>query len=158
MLTDTTTHQTTSPKIQKNNISMWYNKTHQTSSPKAQEECRLLGEGGTYGKLAGSLENIKQEVQSHDCSDVGAGEGKRGPPILHSIPLVFHVWGPTDPWTLHTGRILSPPHSFIKTNKFWTEAVSTKHNNKNINNLALNILCCLLGLHGCISVHVTTNF
>jgi len=26
---------------------------------KAREECRLLGEGGAYKKIAGSLENLK---------------------------------------------------------------------------------------------------
>ena len=31
------------------------------------------------------MENVKQEFESNDCSDVGAGERKRGPPILRSI-------------------------------------------------------------------------
>jgi len=66
---------------------MWHKETHQTTSPKAREDCRLLGEGDMYGKIAGSMENVKREVQSHDCSDVGAGEHKRGPPILRSIPF-----------------------------------------------------------------------
>jgi hypothetical protein len=39
---------------------MWHNETQQTTSPKAREECRLLGEGGAYGKIAGSLEKVKQ--------------------------------------------------------------------------------------------------
>ena len=71
---------------------MWHNETHQTTSPKAREERRLIGEGGTYGKIAGSMENVKQEVESNDCRDVGAGERKRGPPILRSIRhFIYHT-------------------------------------------------------------------
>jgi len=57
-------------------------------SPKAREECRLIWKGETYGKFAGSVEYVKQEVQSHDCSDMGVGERKRGPPILRSLPKI----------------------------------------------------------------------
>ena len=55
-----------------------------------REECRLLGEGGTYGKLAGSLENVKQKVESNDCSDVGGVERKRGPRTLQSVQSLIH--------------------------------------------------------------------
>jgi len=68
---------------------MWRNETHQTTSPKAREECRLLGESGTYGKIAGSLENVKQLVERIDCSDVGGGERKREPRILLSFPSLY---------------------------------------------------------------------
>jgi hypothetical protein len=40
---------------------------------KAREECGLLGEGGVYGKIAGSLENLKHKVERNDCSDIGGG-------------------------------------------------------------------------------------
>jgi len=33
------------------------------------------------------MENVKREVQSHDCNDIGIAERKRGPPILRSIPI-----------------------------------------------------------------------
>jgi hypothetical protein len=42
-------------------------------SPKAREECRLLGKGETYGKIARSMENVKKDVQTRNCSDIGAG-------------------------------------------------------------------------------------
>jgi len=35
------------------------------------------------------MENVKQEVQSNDCSDIGAGERKRGPLILRSVPAIL---------------------------------------------------------------------
>lgn len=41
--------------------------------------------------------------------------------------------------------VLSSPYLFIKTNKFWREEFPFNHNNKTINNLALNTLCRLLG-------------
>ena len=60
---------------------MRHNETHRTP-PKTREECGLFGEGGTYGNIAGSLENVKQKVERNDCSDVGGGERKSGSPIL----------------------------------------------------------------------------
>ena len=45
----------------------------------------IYREGGMYGKLTGSLENVKQKVERNDCSDVGGEERKRGPRILESV-------------------------------------------------------------------------
>ena len=74
---------------------MRHNETHRTSPPKAREECGLLGEGGTYGNIAGSLENVKQNVERNDCSDEGGGERKRQSPFLQSVQeklLYRHAW------------------------------------------------------------------
>ena len=40
------------------------------------------------------MDNVKQEIQSHDCSDIGAGERKRWPSILRSI-LKYNLWSET---------------------------------------------------------------
>jgi len=40
------------------------------------------------GKFDGSFEYVKQEVESHDCSDTGVRERKRGLPILRSLPKI----------------------------------------------------------------------
>jgi len=46
----------------------------------------------THDKIAVSMENVKQEVQSRDCKDVGAGQLRPSHRILHSIRVFICLY------------------------------------------------------------------